>query len=143
MSDDVNHPAHYGGEDDPYEVMKVLEAWDLELAKGFAWGNLIKYTARAGKKGGESADRQKAEWYAHRLVTITATLEGRKMSAAQNAVANSGSNGAAIPPGGGGGEASGGGPEVRVGMTVNRSYLDPATGKYTAAHYWGKPEGES
>jgi hypothetical protein len=77
MAEDVNHPDYYGG-DDLYEVIKVLEAWDLELAKGFCWGNLIKYTARAGKKGSEVTDRHKAEWYANRLVTITATLEGGK-----------------------------------------------------------------
>jgi hypothetical protein len=77
MPEEINHPAHYGG-DDEYEVIKVLEAWNLELAKGFCWGNLIKYSARAGKKGSELADQQKAEWYASRLVTITATLAGRQ-----------------------------------------------------------------
>jgi hypothetical protein len=81
MSEDVDHPDYYGG-DDLYEVIKVLEAWDLELAKGFCWGNLIKYTARAGKKGSEVTDRHKAEWYANRLVTITATLEGQKANPA-------------------------------------------------------------
>lgn len=80
MSEDVDHPGHYGGDTD-YEVIKVLEAWDLELAKGFCWGNLIKYTARAGKKGSEVSDRLKAEWYATRLATITTTLEGQKVTA--------------------------------------------------------------
>jgi hypothetical protein len=70
MADAVNHPAHYGGEDNPYEVIKVLEAWDLVLAKGFCWGNLIKYTARAGAKNAAIEDRQKAAWYAARLVEI-------------------------------------------------------------------------
>lgn len=110
--EEVEHPAHYGGEDDPFEVMKVLEAWDLELAKGFAWGNLIKYTARAGKKDSEVSDRLKAEWYAHRLTTITATLEGRKQTAAaskasaggggSNNTVNYGFTSASIPGGGGG-----------------------------------------
>jgi hypothetical protein len=77
MSENVEHPAHYGGEDNDYEVIKVLEAWDLDLAKGFCWGSLLKYTARAGKKGSEVEDRRKAEWYANRLVTITATLAER------------------------------------------------------------------
>lgn len=77
MSSDVNHPAHYGGEDNPYEVIKVLRAWDLELARGFCWGNLIKYTARAGKKGASVVDRSKAEWYATELVSIEAELAGR------------------------------------------------------------------
>jgi hypothetical protein len=25
----VNHPAHYGGADNPYEAIKVIEAWKL------------------------------------------------------------------------------------------------------------------
>ena len=25
----VNHPNHYGGEDNPYEAIKVIENWDL------------------------------------------------------------------------------------------------------------------
>lgn len=81
MSDSVNHPAHYGGEDDPYEVIKVLEAWDLELARGFCWGNVIKYTARAGRKDDALADRRKAQWYAQRAVSIDQRLAAR--SAAQ------------------------------------------------------------
>lgn len=76
MSESVDHPSHYGGEDDPYEVIKVLRAWDLTLAKGFCWGNLIKYTARAGKKGSTVEDRRKAEWYATELVSIEAELAG-------------------------------------------------------------------
>lgn len=84
MSEAINHPEYYGG-DDIYEVIKVLEAWDLELAKGFCWGSLIKYTSRAGKKtANEVQDRLKAEWYANRLATITATLEGRKATDAHH-----------------------------------------------------------
>jgi hypothetical protein len=85
MTETINHPEYYGG-DDTYEVIKVLEAWDLELAKGFCWGNMIKYSARAGKKtANEVQDRLKAEWYANRLATITATLEGRKATDAHHA----------------------------------------------------------
>lgn len=25
--DSVNHPSHYGGADNPYEAIKVIEAW--------------------------------------------------------------------------------------------------------------------
>lgn len=59
----VNHPAHYGGADNPYEVIKVLRAW-LEPAeyRGFLKGNVIKYLARAHKKGG-AEDYAKAKWY--------------------------------------------------------------------------------
>ena len=42
----VNHPAHYGGEDNPYEAIKVIDAWGL----GFCLGNTVKYIARAGYK---------------------------------------------------------------------------------------------
>lgn len=43
---DVDHPHHYGGIDNPYEAIKVIEAWGL----GFCLGNTVKYIARAGKK---------------------------------------------------------------------------------------------
>jgi hypothetical protein len=73
----VDHPAHYGG-DTPYEVIKVLRAWDLELAKGFCWGNVIKYTQRAGKKDGTIEDRRKASWYARELLSIESELVGKR-----------------------------------------------------------------
>lgn len=44
----VNHPLYYGGQDDPYEAIKVIEAWDL----GFNLGNAVKYIRRAGHKPG-------------------------------------------------------------------------------------------
>ena len=57
----VNHPDHYGAADDPYEVIKVIEAWDLN----FHLGNVAKYIARAGKKSAASAveDLRKAKQY--------------------------------------------------------------------------------
>ena len=62
MSDPVNHPEHYGGADNPYEAIRVIEAWDL----GFCLGNAVKYIARAGKKGSEAEDIDKAIWYLRR-----------------------------------------------------------------------------
>ena len=62
----VNHPNHYGGEDNPYEVIKVCEAWGLdEDAYLF---NVVKYVARAGKKdkNKEIEDLKKAEFYLKR-----------------------------------------------------------------------------
>lgn len=61
MTETVNHPAHYGGEDNPYEAIKVIEAWEL----GFCLGNTVKYIARAGKKVNVDAleDLKKACWY--------------------------------------------------------------------------------
>ncbi len=64
MSDEkVDHPQHYGGADNPYEAIKVIEAWGLHAS--FCLGNTIKYLARAGKKNGEDTlvDLRKARWY--------------------------------------------------------------------------------
>lgn len=55
----VKHPAHYGGGDNPYEAIKVIEAWGL----GFNLGNAAKYLARAGKKGNKVEDLNKLIQY--------------------------------------------------------------------------------
>lgn len=63
----VNHPEHYGGGDNPYEAIKVIEAWGL----GFCLGNAVKYLCRAGKKGSaldEVNDLKKARWYLDREI---------------------------------------------------------------------------
>lgn len=62
----VSNPAHYGGKDNPYEAIKVIEAWDL----GFNLGNVVKYVARAGKKEGNNIadDLEKAKWYLEREI---------------------------------------------------------------------------
>ena len=60
----VNHPTHYGGESNPYEAIKVIEAWQL----GFNLGNVIKYVSRAGKKGDTLEDLRKAAWYLQREI---------------------------------------------------------------------------
>lgn len=62
----VNHPSHYGGEDNPYEVVKVLEAWGLDM--DFYLGNTIKYIARAGKKDETLQELRKALWYLKRRI---------------------------------------------------------------------------
>lgn len=64
MSDPVNHPAHYGGADNPYEAIKVIEAWGL----GFCLGNTIKYISCAGKKDALLQDLRKARWYLDREI---------------------------------------------------------------------------
>lgn len=63
-SEKVNHPAHYGGADNPYEAIKVIEAWQL----GFCLGNTVKYIARAGKKDPTVQDLRKAAWYLNREI---------------------------------------------------------------------------
>ena len=65
----VNHPQHYGGENNLYEAIKVIDAWDL----GFSLGNTVKYISRAGKKGKdkELEDLKKALWYLqHHIETL-------------------------------------------------------------------------
>lgn len=66
MSSNVDHPKHYGGEDNPYEAIKVIEAWVL----GFNLGNTVKYIARAGKKGPTVEDLEKAAWYLNREIEL-------------------------------------------------------------------------
>lgn len=63
----INHPAHYGGKDDPYEAIKVIEAWGAT----FCGGNALKYICRAGKKPGTDAleDLKKAKWYLARAAS--------------------------------------------------------------------------
>jgi len=68
----VDHPAHYGGKDDPYEAIKVIEAWEL----GFCLGNVVKYLSRADKKGAPLEDLRKAAWYLQR--EIKRRTDGRK-----------------------------------------------------------------
>ena len=61
----VNHPEHYQfGENNQYEAIKVIEAWDLD----FHLGNTIKYISRAGKKDKELQDLKKALWYLERKI---------------------------------------------------------------------------
>lgn len=65
----VNHPNHYGGESNPYEAIKVIDAWSLD----FCLGNTVKYISRAGKKhpDKELEDLKKALWYLqHKIDTL-------------------------------------------------------------------------
>lgn len=62
----VNHPQHYGGKDNPYEAIKVIEAWDLD----FCLGNTVKYISRAEKKEQNKTiqDLEKAAWYLNKRI---------------------------------------------------------------------------
>jgi hypothetical protein len=64
----VNHPEHYGGEENVYEVVKVCEAWGLD--KDAYLFNVVKYVARAGKKNPEKEleDLKKSLWYLERKI---------------------------------------------------------------------------
>jgi hypothetical protein len=61
VDETINHPNHYGGEDNPYEAIKVIDAWGLN----FCLGNAVKYISRAGKKDPAKTveDLKKARWY--------------------------------------------------------------------------------
>jgi len=77
----VNHPDHYGGKDDPYEVIKVMEAWlTAEEYRGALKFNVHKYLARARKKGGLE-DLQKAAKYIEFLLDF----EQRQVKGGRNA----------------------------------------------------------
>jgi hypothetical protein len=64
----VNHPEHYGGEENVYEVVKVCEDWGLD--KDAYLFNVVKYVARAGKKNPEKEleDLKKSLWYLQRKI---------------------------------------------------------------------------
>ena len=65
VSDAVEHPAHYGGKDNQYEVIKVAEAWDFD--KDAYLFNVLKYIARPGK-GNYLEDLRKARFYLDRKI---------------------------------------------------------------------------
>ena len=61
----IDHPDHYGGKDNLYEAIKVIEAYNLN----FSLGNVIKYVLRAGKKNSDTIeDLKKARWYIERQI---------------------------------------------------------------------------
>ncbi len=61
-----------GGTDNPYEAIKVIEAWGL----GFCLGNTVKYISRAGKKGAVLQDLKKARWYLDREISKLENANG-------------------------------------------------------------------
>lgn len=62
----IHHPEHYGGKDNPFEAIKIIEHFKL----GFCLGNVIKYILRAGKKDPNKwiEDLKKARWYLDREI---------------------------------------------------------------------------
>lgn len=67
MTEKVNHPAHYGGDDSIYECIKVIENWQL----CFHLGNVLKYICRMGKKNDDLIDElKKARWYLDRKISL-------------------------------------------------------------------------
>ncbi len=66
----VDHPAHYGGADNPYETINVIEAWDL----GFHLGNVVKYIARA--EGACTASYSRRPLLSHACISEPPQLAG-------------------------------------------------------------------
>lgn len=64
LDEKVNHPLHYGGGENIYETINVIEAWGLD----FCLGNAVKYISRAGKKDNIKQDLEKAIWYLQRKI---------------------------------------------------------------------------
>lgn len=64
MSEKVTHPDHYGGKENAYEAIKVIEAHNL----GFHLGNVVKYVLRSDKKENMLEDLKKAQWYLSREI---------------------------------------------------------------------------
>lgn len=62
----MEHKDYYGGKENTYEAIKVIEAWQAD----FCLGNALKYIARAGKKDKTTtiSDLQKAIWYIDRKI---------------------------------------------------------------------------
>lgn len=60
----VAHPDHYGGKDNFFEVIKIIDHYKLN----FNLGNVLKYILRAGKKDNmdEITDFEKALFYLNR-----------------------------------------------------------------------------
>lgn len=71
----VNHPEHYGGKNNIYEAIKIIEALDLD----FSLGNAFKYISRAGKKdpNKKTEDLKKAKWYISRAIRKSIKEEAR------------------------------------------------------------------
>ena len=67
-SDGKADSTHYGGADNPYEAIKVIEAWGYD--KDFYIGTLLRYICRQGKKSGNLPirDLEKALWYLARKI---------------------------------------------------------------------------
>jgi len=75
---EVNHPQHYGGEDNPYEVIKVCRAWltPTEYVGALKF-QIWKYTARHRQKGG-LVDLEKSQFYQNELVRFSREMEEKR-----------------------------------------------------------------
>lgn len=66
QQDNVNNPSHYN-QGDIECIDGIQAALTKEEFKGYCKGNAMKYNWRAGHKGSEKEDIQKAIWYLNKL----------------------------------------------------------------------------
>jgi len=68
MENQTNLPQHYDEEDNTYDTIKVIEAWNL----GFHLGNTVEYISRGAKKGiiEKIKDLKKSLWYLERKIQL-------------------------------------------------------------------------
>lgn len=81
MNDDVRHPGHYTSHPSGVECITVTEHMNFNL------GNAIKYIWRAGLKGKQVKDLQKAAWYIQReieRIQIGEAIHEAKLAEEQN-----------------------------------------------------------
>ena len=66
----VKHPDHYGGKDNPYEVIKIAEETGLDQDAYLF--NVLKYIVRSGKKDDNPPlqDLKKALFYLDRRIKV-------------------------------------------------------------------------
>lgn len=57
---------YYGGADNPYECIKVLEHWGL--TNDYYISTAIAYLCRNGKKDGQKSDLEKAIWFLNKKI---------------------------------------------------------------------------
>jgi hypothetical protein len=61
--------SYYGGKDNAYEVIKIINAWNLGYE--FSIANVIKYVLRAGKKTNNPIkDLNKAKYYIENAIKV-------------------------------------------------------------------------
>jgi hypothetical protein len=70
---EVDHPSHYGGKDNAYETIKVIECWGKDINQGgsaLSYGlcNAVKYISRCNLKSDKVQDLKKAMWYIQREI---------------------------------------------------------------------------
>lgn len=67
MTDPINHPEHYQSDTGIECIDAIQSALTPEEFRGYCKGNVLKYTWREGKKGGNES-LEKAAWYLDRII---------------------------------------------------------------------------